>query len=93
MEEKLPLYLLAHQEDKPLTELLFWYEFQLGRFILAVLADQPENWVYPMALVFPEDGTIYQIFSMPATILAQLASEEEVSEQAIKAVAKMRDQF
>lgn len=78
--EKLPLYVLANQEQKPMTELLFWSEFDLGKFLLIVLADEAVEDVYPMILLEPETGQLVLFFKMPRTILAELANPEELNE-------------
>lgn len=88
--EKAPLYVLAHQEKKPLTELLFWYENLLGRFLLVVLADETANWTYPMALVFPESGMVFHTFEMPRTILAELVEEDELDDAVKETISQFR---
>ncbi|MCC6711529.1 MAG: hypothetical protein IT416_04245 [Candidatus Pacebacteria bacterium] len=88
--EKLPLYVLANQEKKPLTDLLFWSEFKLGKFLLIVLADEAVNLVYPMVLLEPTTGQVVSFLKMPRTILAELANIEELSESAVEMIALLK---
>jgi hypothetical protein len=89
--ELLPLYQLSFQEQKNLEDLIFWYEFQLGRFILMVLEHQPENWGYLMVLIDPDSGNIYDTLTMPATIFASLAKEEELGEEVKARIKRIKD--
>lgn len=89
--EKLPLYVLANQEQKPMTELLFWSEFELGKFLLVVLADEAVDYVYPMALIEPASGQVVTFFKMPRTVLAELANAEELSESASEMIELLKN--
>jgi len=89
--EKLPLYVLANQEKKPLTDLLFWSEFDLGKFLLVVLADEAVDYVYPMVLIEPASGQIITFLKMPRTILAELANAEELSESASEMIELLKN--
>lgn len=86
MAENTPLYLIANKEGKDLTDLLFWYEFQLGRFILAVLEHQPEKWGYLMCLIDPESGAIFDLRILPQTVSAQLAKEEDIDPRVLETI-------
>lgn len=90
MSEKQPLYILANQEEKELTELLFWYEFQMTQMLLAVLANAPISNL-PMVLIYPDNGQVFRFLNMPHTIEARLAKDWEVSNSIKEKVDILRE--
>lgn len=89
MSEKLPLYIHAHNEGKPLNELLFWQDFYLGRALLLVLENEPTHEL-PMVLIPIENERDAQPLKMPQTMEAELAREEELSESLLEMVEVFR---
>jgi|SaaInlStandDraft_4_1057021.scaffolds.fasta_scaffold57518_2 hypothetical protein len=72
-----------------MNELLFWSESKLGRFLLLVLENEPSHSL-PMAFISTEDGNRSLTMTMPQTILAELAREDEIPEDLMSLVNEFR---
>ncbi|NCN45227.1 MAG: hypothetical protein COU63_04575 [Candidatus Pacebacteria bacterium CG10_big_fil_rev_8_21_14_0_10_36_11] len=89
MPEKLPLYVHAHETGKSLTELMFWVEFQLGKFLLLVLGEE-ESGLLPMVLISTGSSLVTEFLQMPQTIVAELATQDELPSHLADFVEKIR---
>jgi hypothetical protein len=92
VSEKQPLYIHAHNEGKPLDELLFWQEFHQLRLLLVVLANEPISSL-PMVMLHPDNGEVFQFVNMPRTMDAWLADDSEVSTDLRERAEDLRKSF